>query len=315
LKNRLEIILSEANSVPVSLSAMSSDALDSFMEVVQSLRSIAEASIEKQELSFSISEGSARCAVEAPIRPMNLMYNKMDQAIQGKSKDKEVTRHLRNIQSHVKKENYNYVFNYSDSEKKNVVELCPILIKSKKIAIKRRPRKQYSFKLKVITGYLNQIGGRNPNYHFNFGLKESITIDCSMKEAMVIKRFLYQDVDSLLLCKEWFKSDKKNEYFHKLILDKDISAQFTAFINKYNEIDELVDKLDLIHDFVDESFTNSKFGHKILENLMIAFNDANFHLSEIKTLLVISKPFINHSEIKGVRLKMLDTYQKKKLNV
>ena len=289
---------------------MSSDALESFMTVMQSLKSIAETTIEKDELSFSISEGSALCAVEAPKKYMNSIYSEMDLAIQGKSDDKELTKHLRIIQNHIKNENFAYQFNYKEQSK--VTNLHTILRNSSKISARRKQRDPYTFKLKVKSGYLNQIGGQNPNYHFDFGLKNSLTIDCSMEEAKDIKSYLYQDVESLLLCKEWNKADKKNEYFHKIILDKNLAPIFKSFIKSYYEKDNLVDKLTVIHDFVDESFENSRNGHTILKYLLIAFNDKNFHLSELKTLLIISKPFKEHRDLKDLRKELLETYQNKK---
>lgn len=309
MSNRLEIILSEANEKAVSLSSMSSDALDSFMAVMQSLKSIAEANIIKEELLFSISEGSALCAVEAPAMYMDSMYNQMNLAIKGQSNDVDLTKHLRTIQKHLKDESFAYQFKYKGQS--NIVDLHQKIINAKRISVKKNSN-PYRYKLKVLTGYLNQIGGTNPNYHFDHGLKESVVIDCTREDAIEVKKYLYEDVETLLICKEYNSKNKKNEYYHKIILEKRLSYIFKSFIKSYYNCENLLDQLTFIYNLVDENFKSSKNGHEILKILLIAFNDKNLHLSELKTLLVISKPFKEHRDIKQVRLNLLETYQKKK---
>ncbi len=46
--------------------------------------------------------------------------------------------------------------------------------------------------------------------------------------------------------------------------------------------------------------------------LLKAFNNKYFHLSEIKTILIISKPFKQHDIIKEARETLLETYKKMK---
>ena len=314
MSNKLEIILSQANNEPVKLASMSSDALDSFMKVVAALKAITESTIPREELSFSIQESSALCSVEAPAKFMNPVYEEMDLAIKGKSEDKEVTKQLRIIQEQLKKESFLYQFKYKQKQKTTNIDKA--LRNSKKITIKKRTKTPYQFKLKVINGYLNQIGGQNPNYHFDYGQKNSITIDCSKSDVITVIENIYQDVYSLTLSKEWAIRDKKDEFYHKAILDKNLVPIFKEFIKAYYKQDDLIEKLTVLHDFVDSQFKKSKEdGFKFLEKLLSAFNDKNYHLSEIKTLLVISKPFKEKEEFKKLREDLLDTYQNRKVNV
>jgi hypothetical protein len=314
LSNKLEIILSQANNQPVKLASMSSDALDSFLKVVSALKAITESTINKEELCFSIQEGSAMCAVEAPAQFMNSIYEEMDLAIQGKSDDKEITKYLRIIQEQIKKESFAYQFKYKENA--NTINIDKSLRNAKKITVKRKTREPYQYKLKILSGYLNQIGGQNPNYHFDYGLKDSITIDCSKHDAMNVINYLYQDVQALLLTKEWKIKDKKDDYIHKVILDKSLVPIFKEFITSYYKHEDLVEKLTILHDFVDEQFRLSNdSGFKFLKHLLIAFNDKNYHLSEIKTLLIISKPFKEKTEFKKLRDDLFLTYQNKKVNV
>lgn len=307
MNNRLEIKLTEANNQLVSLKSMSPEAMDSFMTVMSALKTIAVSVNTDDKLVFSISEGSAQCAIEAPEDTMKIIYDEVDIAIKGKSEDKEITVNLRRIQEQLMREGYNYKFIYKrgrDAE----IDIHSRLIRSSKIKTKRS-KKLFEYKVRVVSGFLNQIGGKEPNYHFDYGHGEKKTIVCSKEEAMQIKQYLYKNVNVLLVCKEWSEPEKRNEYYHKLIIEGENVYKFKQFLNSYNKENNLVEKLILLHNFIDEEFEANNDSHDILMCLLIAFNDKNFHLSELKTLLVISKPFKEHKLIKVARNQLLETYQ------
>jgi hypothetical protein len=312
LANQLEIALTEANGIPVSLKSMSSEALDSFMATVTSLKSIAVSVVEEDSLNFSIQEGSAQCTIEAPKSSLDNIYDELSVAMKGDSEDKKITKNLRNIQNQMMRDNYKFRFIYRKSNQPDV-DIYPTLIKAKKIALKRS-KAEFNYKLMILSGFLNQIGGKNPNYHFDYGAGEKLTIDCTVEEATIINKYLYKNVQALLLCKEWQREDKRDEYYHKAILDKENVQIFRTYLKKYYKEEDLVKRLTLTHDFVDDSFANSNDGHLILFYLLSAFNSVHFHLSELKTLLVISKPFKGHEMITEARQTLLDTYKSKKQN-
>lgn|GEM_PF-2878057 len=309
---QLEIALKEANEQSVSLASMSPDALESFMIVMSSLKSIAISIVKESELTFSITEGSAACAVEAPTHSIQSIHKEIDLAITGESDNEDVTINLRKIQKQIKRKDVDYRFVYKNE--KNTIDIHTPLSNAKKISL-RRNRLPYVYKLKVVGGFLNEIGGKNPNYHFDYGGGEKITIECTKENAQSINRFLYKKMESLLLCKEWEESNKKNEYTHVAVIEDDLIIHFRAYLDDYNKENELVKKLTLTYNFVDKIFEEqSNKENKVLNFLLIAFNNKNFHLSELKTLLVISKPFKEHETIKEVRAALLETYQKKKIN-
>jgi len=98
-------------------------------------------------------------------------------------------------------------------------------------------------------------------------------------------------------------------------LSPEQQRSFESYLKKYNKEENLVDKLSMTYQFVDEVFEHSKDNaHQVLKELLTTFNDKNFHLSELKTLLVISKPFKEHETIKDARAALLETYQNKKVN-
>jgi len=307
--NQLEIALKEANGESVSLKLMTPDALESFMLVMSSLKAIAESLTIKDNLNFSISEGSAQCVLEAPQDSMEIIYEELDIAIKGESEDKDVTSNLRSIQDQIKRENYKYRFLYKRSNKPPI-DLYSALFNSKRITVKRK-RNQYEYKLKIKSGFFNQLGGNTPNYHFDYGGGEKITIGCTVNQAKKINQYIYSNIQALLLCKEWYAEDKKDEYTHKAVLDEEYVNHIKTYLNSYNKENELLRKLRLTHEFIDKMFNENK-GHKILFYLLLAFNDKHFHLSELKTLLVISKSFREEDDIEKVRKALLETYEEKK---
>ena len=87
-------------------------------------------------------------------------------------------------------------------------------------------------------------------------------------------------------------------------------SELLLFLKKYKEEKELIKKLGLIYDLVDNADTPKDI-IKIIEFLLSNFNDIDFHLSEIKTVLVISKPFKDNKDIKELREQLVETYNKK----
>ncbi len=306
MSSQIEIKLTAANNESVSLKSMSPEALDSFMVVVKSLKSIITTIT--TNAVFSIQEGSAKCCVNVPHEDLKLIYGEIDTAIKGQSKDKVFASNLRTIQEQLKRVGYDYSFNCLAQIKNpgNVISIHDRLKGAKKISVKRS-KYQLEYKLRLLSGFLNQIGGKDPNYHFDYGHGEKITINCSREEAIEIKKYLYQDISVVLLCKEW-SIPNKNEYYHKVILESNQVNILKSFFNGYYKYDNLVGKLEFIHDFVYDLMSNQMNGLSILKILLVSFCDEKFHLSELKTLLIISKPFKDDELIAHARKLLLETY-------
>ena len=309
MNNRIEIRLTEINDQPVGLGAMNADALQSFIVVISSLKSIAEKVVNKEDLSYSIQEGSALCCVEAPNDSLSSIYQEMDAAIKGESSNKEVTDGLRRIQEQIKRDDLGYEFNYRHSS--TVVNIHGRLLSANRIGLKRR-RKTFKYQLSIIPGLLNQIGGVSPNYHIDHGAGEKTTIDCSVEDAKYVREYLYEKVYALVLCKIYDMPEKKDEFFHLTMIEVELLNIFRDFVSAYNGEEELIERLGNMHDFIDETFASTGIGHRILKKLLLGFNNKRFHLSEIKTLLVISKPFKEHELIRQPRHSLLETYNAKR---
>jgi len=98
-----------------------------------------------------------------------------------------------------------------------------------------------------------------------------------------------------------FRTEEEKIKFSELLL----------FLKEYKNEKELIKKLGLIYDLVDNA-AEPKDRIKIVEFLLSNFNDIDFHLSEIKTVLVISKPFKDNEKLKELRESLVETYNKKK---
>lgn len=89
--------------------------------------------------------------------------------------------------------------------------------------------------------------------------------------------------------------------------------EFNEFLELYNAESDLIAKLMMVHEFIHKYFDKDKdLGFKIVKEFLIYFNDPKFNLSEIKTVLVISKSFKENPLMKEEREKLLETYNNKK---
>lgn len=307
MTDRIEIALQSTNGEPVSLKAMDQEALDSFISVVASLKELAKVFVANELLTYSIKEGSAACAVEAPTHQLDSMFQEINSAIKGNSHNKEIVAPLRRIQEQIKRKSYSYNFRYHQQGK--VVQLDPTLRDSDRI-IQRRGKSKYEYKFKILTGFINQIGGKDPNYHFDYGAGERIKISCTIEQADDIKDFLYQTITSFVVTKEWYLDDKKDQHTHVAILDTEMKTLMRDYIAQYFKEQDLISKLSITYDFVDKLFLSNKtIAINTLKYLLMAFNSKYFHLSELKTILVISKPFKNNEVISKYRQQLIETYE------
>lgn len=309
MNERFEIRLSSIDEEPVDLNRMNADALRSFLEVVASLRDIAEAVVGKDHLSFVIQSGSAVCFMEAPTEQLTSIYHEMDLAIRGDSINKEVTDNLRLIQQQLKREGLGYEFQYHQGLE--AIRLHTRIRSARRIGLKRRIAAK-NLKIGLIGGTIKQIGGDHPNYHLDCGGGDKKTIACTVEDAVIVNQFLYGTVNALIWIKTFPQEGKKDEYTHRSLIEADQVSAMREFMERYDAYGDILEALSYIHTFMDEQLKNLQHGLSILHLLLLAFNDQRFHLSEIKTILVISKPFAAKPLIEQARADLLETYSAKR---
>ena len=276
--DKIEIVLTHTNETNVDLDNMSKEALVSFLSVVESFKNISE-NILSNEVSFSIKKGSACFAIHSSSSNIQQIVNMMDEAIIGDSLNQTMTENLRKIQKEIQNPNLSYNLFYKDQN------LAPKIKLAKRIT-KKRISKVFDYKLEILTGFFNQIGGTEPNYHFEKGKKEDkITIECTIEDAIELKNCLYEDVSTVVIRKKE-KNEEKPIYIHCAILQsKDQTKYIRKFLNEYNTKEDIIDRLDCIYDYVDNS--NTKIEDILL--LLKIFRNKIFDINEIKTVLIISK--------------------------
>lgn len=90
-------------------------------------------------------------------------------------------------------------------------------------------------------------------------------------------------------------------------------ATIKTFMEDYYNIDNLLDKLRAIYSFAKHHEDKETY-LKALKDLILEFSNDSFHLSEIKTVLVITMPFSKVSYLSNERKTLVNIYVNKKNN-
>lgn len=297
-KERIEIKLEYVGDDYVDLHNMSLKALESFLSVTNSLKNIAE-NISK-DVTFTIRKSSAYTSVNGSSNEIGNIYHSIDEAISGESNDEIITSNLRNIQKEIQNEVFKYQFKYAD------VNLDARIKRAKKIT-KKRSHNVYEKELTVLSGFFNSIGGNDPNYHFDYGSNNRLTIDCNFPDVNELKDYLYKDISCLVLKKFVKDDEEKTFYSHLAILKEEQVNHFKTFIKELNHQNDLFKRLELIYKFTDNSKSRISDLKILLRSFDSIFNDIN----EFKTLLILTKSLKDNDEIKKYRENLLDHFEHK----
>ena len=153
-------------------------------------------------------------------------------------------------------------------------------------------------------GLLQPGGNEDNDWWANKAIKDytEIIVKANFKAHNIINPGLVPDnLDQQL-------KDALNEV-EKLIQERDSkTVNFKNFLESYNKESDLVKKLTLMYDLFDDTI----YKEDVVLQLIEYFNDMKFHLSEIKTVLVISNPFKSNEYIDDFRKELVDTYNEKK---
>ncbi len=306
----LEIALTHVNGAPVTLGSIPSEGLKSFLNVLGALREIVEAIHPQNDFNFVISEGSVSGALEADQSPMSGIVRAIDQGIKSESDNVTIVNNLRIIHNELKPDHRRFRFSHRTVDS-SLTDFGEKVRSVERIRKKRGPNKRYSSYVGVATGYLNQIGGTNPEYHFNKGLENHVKISCTTDELKEIQDSVgvYENVSSLVVHSESSQTSESNTpLVHKAILESNSVGPIKHFLESYNAENELVTKLKMMYRRAVDS--DREEWRMILKYLLVGFDHSNFHQSEMKTLLVLSKTFKEDPSIGPLRSNLLESYQK-----
>lgn len=291
---KLEIILKAANGSDVHLQDMSVEALESFLSVTHSLKNIVSSI--SPEITFAIKEGSACTAVNASPRTLSNIYGEIGKAIDGESDDDIITANMREIQTQIQTETYNYQFFLS---KHNIAKK----IKEAKKIVKKRKSYTYRSEVRVLTGKCNNVGGNVPNYHFEHGDK----VECSITDAMDMTKYLYKTINCLVLKKFEVNGLNDPTYSHLEVLNANQFGHFIEFTKNLSKENDLLKRLSLIYWFANNSNSLIDDMRILLKLNTIIFEDPN----ELKTLLILTKGFKEDSRIGDLRKIVLEIFESK----
>lgn len=295
--DKIEIKLTYVDDEYVDLSNMSVKALESFLCVTNSLKNISESV--SDQFTFTIKSGSAYASVNGSQNNIKDIYFKIDEALKGESTDEIVTSNLRNIQKEIQNTVFKYQFLYGN-------EILDTRIRTAKKIAKKRTKQLFENKLEIVSGFFNQIGGNDPNYHFDYGNGNRLTIDCTIVETEELKEYLYKTISSLVIKKTFEDEQIKPMFEHKSIIEDELVYPFKEFLINYYQTQDLIERLESIYDFIDNSDKKEKY----IELFLKAFKSTIFSVSDIKTILVISKSFQERNEnIRKSRAELLKVYE------
>jgi hypothetical protein len=294
--DKIEIKLTYVDDEYVDLSNMSVKALESFLSVTNALKNISESV--SDQLTFTIKKGSAYASVNGYKGDIGNIYSKIDEALKGESTDEIITSNLRSIQKEIQNSVFKYQFVYGN-------EILDTRIRSAKKIAKKRTKQLFENKIEIISGYFNQIGGNDPDYHFDYGSGNRLTIDCTINETEELKEYLYKTISSVVVKKSFEDGQVKPIFEHKAIIEDSLVYPFKEFLRNYYSTQDLIKRLEIIYEFIDNSETKEKY----IELLLKAFKSNVFNVSEIKTILVISKSFQENESIRKNRNELLTVYE------
>lgn len=305
----LKLSLEQANGSKVSLDNLSGEALTSFLQAVSHLKNIIKSQSDERKITYKIVEGSASVEALSAVGEIDVFYGKFRETLDKGNPNSEVIKEYKLLKECLSNDDLDFDFHYTlNGNKKEDLKERVISSRFKS----KRDRSPWKHELAVKMGQLYLVGGTSPNYHLELGRNEKFTIHCSKEDAIEVNKDLYRNIKVLVEAKTKKSKAVDEKLTHKIILDSENAGIFKKFLTEYNKTNDLIEKLGLMHDFVfDNSNDKIKLLH-LMKYLIIGFSSENFHQSELKTVLVISKAFKDDPFLSKERTKLFEIYNHKR---
>lgn len=294
--NNIKIKLDFAENADVHLDNMSLTALESFLKVTTALKNIV--STVSENVTFSIEKGSAAAVAYGSTAEIRSIYQKIDEAIEGESDDEIITKNLRDIQGEIQNEVLRYQFFYSDIKLEEKIKNAT-RIQKKKIYNK------YRNEIRILTGKFDEVGGSKINYHLEQASAERYTVDCTEYEALELKDYLFKTISCLVTKRVAENDSVKPIYTHCAFLETEQISRFRDFFTAYQELEDILKRLDFIYNFFDNSSNVVRDMATMLKASKNIFQDVN----ELKTLLVLSNGMRENELIRDYRKLVDDNFK------
>jgi hypothetical protein len=284
-----------------NLSIYSAKALSVFLD---SILKIVDAMPDKEGIKIRVVKGSAGVIAEGPETKMAITATDFKEVIERTSDKKSVVDPWKAVQNLILKNGLKFEVNYYP--KNNNKQPLLDQIKVKRLFRVKPKRKKSDTTVVFIKAKLMQNGGKNPNFHLHIDGEEKV-IHCDEKIALRVNSFLYKDVLISAWCKA-AKGSKPHYTFCDIYIHEKDFSEFDEFITNNNKLTASEEFIS-IHDKFNSFLEKNDFPK--IKKLFRLYNHVSTDAGNLKALLVITKAFKDHPEIKEVRTEIKDLLEKK----
>jgi hypothetical protein len=304
-KGKLEFKITEdSNGKSIELDNLSIHSAKALSIFLDSIIKIVDSMPDKDGIRIKVVKGSAGVIAEGPEATMAITASDFNDVVERSSSKKTVVDPWKAVQSLILQNGLQYEVNYySKNDKKQ-----PLIdqIKVKRVFRVKPKRKKSDTNLVFIKARLMQNGGSNPNFHLYINGEQKV-IHCDEKTALRVNTFLYKDVMISAWCKE-AKGSRPHYTFCDIYINDADFTEFKEFIESSNKLTASEEFIS-IHDKFNSYVEKKDFGK--IKKLFRLYNSTSSDSGNLKALLVITKSFKNHPEIKEVRTEIKDLLEKK----
>lgn len=303
-KERFEFkILKDKDGEDTDLTKLSLSESKAFLILLDSMISLAESTgLNKDDFEIKIEKGSACVAIES--LNLNPLINEYQDVLSNNSNNSDAVQAFRNVQNLFLSNGLTYSSQIKTINASN--DVFNEIYKAKTFRTKSIKRSK-EFEISFLKGHLQEIGGKNPNFHIVSNSK-TLKIECIQREAHVIKNKLYEEI-MLSVIKTKFKNGKSTYKFVDYYSNEDDFKLFKTLINEGYESKHL-DYLRQINRIIKEAIKSDDFirARQILKLFNNDFTDESIQ----KTILIITKAFIDHNNIKHIRKSIKSILERKR---
>ena len=288
-------ITKDANGKDIELTNLSVEATESLILLLQSMKDIISNTPGAENAKIQVVKGSATVMTVAASDVIQNFQKDFQNVLNKKETDPHKVAPWRDLQNLFKANGLIYEANFYTKAKKISVEKE---IKRAKEFRAKPVKKQSTYSLQFVKGKLMEVGGANPNIH----LQDLRPVKCSEPQAIMVNKFLYQEIELLVRRKETL--DNEEYTFCEFFINDEQKIYFKNLLHLL-ETKSLDDFLFDLHFEIKKLLDAQQFG--VVAKLIRLFDHSSIDVNIIKTILVITKSFAEQGELKEVRAKLYHT--------
>ncbi len=289
-QSRLEIkIIKDKTSADVDIQAMSLEAAQAFVVLLESLTNIVELTPDNKSIKIQITSGSAVMAAEG--EPVTKVQKEFDRILENKSANGELVEQWRRIQRVFTLNGLQYDACFYDGEIKTPI--YSILRNRPKLRVKPLTHKTFKTDLEFITGKLIAVGGKNPNIHVEVDGKALSPISCTEMNATKAKAYLYQTIRF----SAWSKMTSKGKQLTLCdsYANEESFEELKSFVKDFSSKGE-IEALKKLH-YQIRSYLDVQ-GYGKLHRFLRLFTHDGTDINILKIILIVTQTVRDNERIK-----------------